>query len=430
MHTSLAIFSGFFATVEFSVLVGGANGLVLPVAGTLFAASLILCIISIRALILAALFVQDPLSEIRRRLTLTPAPLVLAEAVESIAHNEDLMVPDTFVVRGSQLVASFCLRQDRAAILFSQDALSALDSEEIDAVLRHEFCHIQKDTEMQNELIFTELMNEWPAHFPLLFVALYAPVIMLIIAAHPFLAMSTQKIGILYAVGERTGAVVTLLVFVIAFIGLAVTMQRQLRIPYLGKGVYFRELLADAYSVLKTGEVRSLRSALAKLSAMLVQGPAQPESFATIALVISRDARFSHDLQDLNLVLDARRLRTSFKDTLLATPSGYVQRYCPISHRFANLDLLDRIMHARILLSHNMLDIKILRKDTSELPWSITETLRRCEPKSERFFEFIKANTSGFNLYECAETIAMRPFDVFVMLLAAISSGHIRLALT
>lgn len=383
--------------------------------GMLLTIFTLLVAILFRNLYSAFRFIVDPFIVLRKFNTVEPMP-DLINKINTMAKEEGIVAPTLLLTDEDIPIGSFGLGKDRSILLLQHEIVKSLNPKELEAVLGHEFYHIKNDIEKEWRDVFWLKYHFTPINFTTL-CALVLPILLItLIAGILFPAPSDPEVIHLspltfYLYFYLPFVLVGMWISTMLFIFFIYTKLGGFKKPYISsKYFYIRELLADAYNILKMKETDSLFSALGKMVPILglySSGILRKKYFCDPNRLFSVK---NYSIKDVaKEELSFRPLKQKIKDRLL--------------FKLTLLQLMQKLMHEKVIV--HVLDENLSKKHFP-FPEPAFDILQRNRDRLGELMIHLK-KAGSFNLIECASAMKNDPFEVFIMLVALINSKAVKI---
>lgn len=307
----------------------------------------------------------------------------------------------------------------KMAIIFAPSVLEKLDDGQLNAVLLHEMYHILNDLKMQSLNVIEDVL----LHKPLPIVP-FTLLILLISLGFPGFESTPKTIfGPTFdEVFNWLSSFATIL-FIELIVVVAVIMARKVRkegrmsADYL----YVRELLADAFSLFKSGNAQKLRNALLECENIMIS------KLGFLGRIENSERKIRPTLKELFKTQKFTVGLKNLKDAL-GVRKWYLKQECPLNARLSLIDEIEKLRDEHAVLKIVRDDYLLGDQIASGLPPLVHKYLKENRDNFGRFLVYVKDHFSKFNLVECSSSLGIEEFEAFLMLVGAIEMELVNFA--
>jgi len=377
---------------------------------------------SIYGLIFTLRLLFNPHKHFLASLAATDGRKSLQHRLEMLSKSINVFLPTLLESDHIPDVFTFGLSKDNSYVIVSPSFLDELDEDETETVLLHELFHVKEDVEYQSFKVAFQKVAYAPFNF------IYVPLaFMVILLLFPFFFSGRglppiiyDKFEAVYPLWTTFGLLVLLPLGLVLMTLTAVKLFRE-RSELSRSYLYIRELLADSYSAIISGRPLKTYSAVVKASKRRIL-LSDRTSYDKIGFAYSPEKE-TETLGDISLA-DIFKIRVLPVLYIFGLRGGPANVSSPIIYRLGLLKVLQQMIYGNVNIIYlDRSQQSILSLSQLRMPDTVANVLRKKKVFYREFCEYAAMKRSSFNLIECAHAMKVEPFEAFLMLYAAISSG-------
>jgi len=411
-----------FAFFDFAVLLDDPLRISVVVFGIVI--TIFILAVSVYGLIFTLRFLFDPYKSFLAGLGTTKGEEDLQRRVEEIAERVEAFSPTLLETDRIPDIFSFGLSKDNSYVVASPSFLKALDDEEKEAVFLHETFHIKEDVEYQSFKVVWDKAINTPFNFVYALLAFGAVLLLFrfVFGGTGFPPLVFSEFETVQPILRMFGFLV-ILPFGLVLLALGIVRLWKEGTILSGRYLYIRELLADSYSAVTSGKPLKTYSAVVKATEKRIMSSFESSSDYKIGFAYSPN-KDPQILGDVSLAdIFKTKMHSTVRD-IFSLRSEPAKVSCPIRYRLSLLKGLQKLIYENV----KIIQLRRPQEFASSLsrlrmPETVVNLLREKKVAYREFYDYTVKEAANFNLIECANSIKVEPFEAFLMLYAAMSSG-------
>lgn len=360
---------------------------------------------------------SNPSQVLLKGVSLSTPPKHIIDKVTNYANQLGVSNVQVYTADDTSLIC--CLPENNTkSLIFSKNVTNKLDEEELNMILLHEMYHAKYDSFNEIMLRMVTMMG---ARYHLYLIYAFLLTTLFLSAVMP---EGNLLIVDAFDLGKRLSSeplLLGILIVLFSFLAVLVVLLMKGSTRVKENYIFLREILADSFCCIHTRNPAIVSRTLKKvvmLSLNLPKSPATALNFSPPkmkSVPASMKQIFGTELTSWRSILEWFTGRVT------------VNEICPLSYRLMLVKFMDRMINKGISVQMENGDVADKLK-LLQLPSSIAEVFLHIKKEKFRSFtNYLRANSSNFNLIKCSSYLGMDPFLVFLFFYAFVNRGLIKI---